>query len=90
LSFVVMPLMSPLFALSAPTMPPKKPTPGESTLKSRMIDALKSLAFTGVPFEYLMPLRRVSVYRLFPFVTFGSDCARYGTIVAPSGPFTCL
>src|SRR3954470_1829503 len=54
-SSVVMPLMSPFFALSAPTMLPKNPTPGESTLKSRTIDVLKSLAFTGVPSEYFRP-----------------------------------
>src|SRR3954451_10999693 len=71
LSSVVIPLMSPLFALSDPTMPPKKPTPGESTLKSRTIDDLKSLALTGVPSEYFTPDRSVIVYVLPPFVTFG-------------------
>src|SRR3954462_13750119 len=70
-SLVWMPLIEPLFALSDPTMPPKKPTPGESTLKSRTIDAVKSLAFTGVPSEYFRPLRRIIVYVLPPFVTFG-------------------
>ena len=51
---------------------PKKPTPGESTLKSRSIVASKSLALTGVPSEYLRPFRSVIVYVLPPFVTFGS------------------
>src|SRR3954454_3080774 len=92
-SLAVMPLIEPDFVLlnwSAPTMFPKKPTPGESTLKSRSIDALKSLALTGVPSEYLIPLRRVIVYVLPPSVTFGRSCARYGTMVAPSGPLACL
>src|SRR6476659_9506419 len=94
LSFVVMPEMWPEFGFfenaSAPTMFPKNPTPGESTLKSRSIVAAKSLALTGVPSEYFRPFRRVIVYVLPPSVTLGTSCARYGTIVAPSGPFTCL
>ncbi len=56
--------MWPVFVLAnwlAPTMLPKKPTPGESSLKSRSIVAWKSLALTAVPSEYLMPLRSVSV-----------------------------
>src|SRR5580765_135199 len=64
-SSLVMPLMSPVFVLayvSAPTMFPKKPTPGESSLKSRSIVASKSLALIGVPSEYFRPLRRLSVY----------------------------
>src|ERR671930_1232651 len=67
LSFATMPVMWPFFVfenLSAPTMFEKKPTPGESTLKSRSIVARKSLAFTGVPSEYLRPLRSVIVYVL--------------------------
>ena len=69
---------------------PKKPTPGESTWKSRSIVALKSLALTGAPFEYFSPFRRVSVYVLPSDETVGRFSARYGTIVAPSGPLTCL
>src|SRR5919202_6330650 len=60
LSFVMIPLMWPFFVfenVSAPWIWSKKPTPGESTLYRRSIDALKSLAFTGVPFEYFRPLR---------------------------------
>jgi hypothetical protein len=68
----------------------KNPTPGESTLKSRSIVARKSLALTVAPFEYLMPFRSVMVYVLPSDETVGSASARYGTIVAPSGPFTCL
>src|SRR5436305_11015998 len=92
-SFAVMPLIPPVLVLpnwSAPTMLPKKPTPGESTLKSRSIDDLKSVALTGDPSEYLIPLRSVIVYVLPPSVTFGRSCARYGTMVAPSGPLACL
>src|SRR5207253_6535212 len=54
-SSAVMPGMSPFFVLenlSAPTMFVKKPTPGESMRKRRLIAYLKSLALTGVPFEY--------------------------------------
>src|SRR5207244_858628 len=67
-SSAVIPAMSPFFVFenaSAPTMFVKKPTPGESTWNSRLIAYLKSLAFTGVPFEYLRPERSVSVY-VFP------------------------
>src|ERR1022692_2502065 len=56
------PLMWPVFVLEywlAPTMLLKKPTPGESILKSRSIVAWKSLALTAVPSEYLRPLRAV-------------------------------
>ena len=63
-SSVVIPLMSPFFVLpnwSAPTMLPKKPTPGESTMKSRLMAFLKSLALTAVPSEYLRPERSVIV-----------------------------
>src|SRR5690242_11797624 len=63
-SFAVIPLMWPFFVFekeSAPTMFPKKPTLGESTLKSRSIVAGKSVALTGVPSEYLRPLRSVIV-----------------------------
>src|SRR2546423_357456 len=92
-SFAVMPVMWPFFVFekeSAPTMFPKKPTLGESTLKLRSIVARKSVAFTGVPSEYLRPLRSVSVYVLPSDETFGRAFARYGTIVAPSGPLACL
>ena len=64
-SSVVIPLIPPFFVLPnalAPTMFPKKPTPGESTLNSRSMVALKSLALTAVPSEYLRPLRSVSEY----------------------------
>ncbi len=54
----------------------KNPTPGESTLKSRSIVDRKSLAFTVAPFEYLMPLRSVSVYVLPSDETVGSASAR--------------
>ena len=59
-----MPVMCPVFVFencSAPTMPVKKPTPGESTLKRRSIVERKSLALTGLPSEYVTPLRSVSV-----------------------------
>src|SRR5260370_1342453 len=92
-SSAVIPPIEPFFVLEnavAPTMFPKKPTPGESTLNRRSIVALKSLALTAVPSEYLRPLRRVSVYVLPSDETVGNACARYGTRVAPSGPYTCL
>src|SRR2546423_6103912 len=91
--FVSMPVMWPVLVLpkaSAPSMLLKKPTPGESTLKSRSMVARKSLAFTGVPSEYLRPLRSVRVYVLPSDEIFGRSFARYGTIVAPSGPLACL
>src|SRR5258707_14084848 len=69
---------------------PKKPTPGESTLKSRSMVAAKSLALMAVPSEYLRPLRSVKVYVFASVETFGRSFARYGTSVAPSGPFACL
>jgi hypothetical protein len=46
---------------SEPAMFEKKPIPGELSLKSRMIVALKSLAFTGWPFEYFSPSRSVNL-----------------------------
>jgi len=63
-SSVTIPEMSEHFVgfpshLSAPTMFEKKPMPGELSRKSRMIVALKSLAVTGWPFEYFIPLRSV-------------------------------
>ena len=45
-------------------MLPKKPTPGESTLKSRSIVAAKSLALIGVPSEYFRPVFRTRAVRL--------------------------
>src|SRR5918911_4349162 len=54
-SSVMIPEMPLVFALLAPTIWSKKPTPGESTLYRRSIDALKSLALTGCPFEYFRP-----------------------------------
>ena len=56
-SSTVMPLMSPFFVFancSAPTMPVKKPTPGESIRKSRLIVA-EVRRLTGVPSEYFKP-----------------------------------
>ena len=64
--------------------------PASRPCKSRSIVAGKSLALTGVPFEYLMPSRSVNVYVNPSAETFGRSFARYGTSVAPSGPFTCL
>src|SRR6266540_7412579 len=92
-SSAVMPEMSPFFVsenVSAPTVFVKKPTPGESTRKSRLIAYLKSLALTAVPSEYLRPLRSVSVYVLPSDEICGRSSASAGTIVAPSGPLTCL
>ena len=68
----------------------KNPTPGESARKSRLIAYLKSLALTGAPFEYLRPERSVNVYVLPSEEICGKSLARAGTIVAPSGPLTCL
>ncbi len=64
LSSTTIPEMPPFFVfekVSAPTIWSKKPTPGESTLYSRSIDALKSLALTAWPFEYLRPSRSVNL-----------------------------
>src|SRR3954454_20891234 len=84
-SSAVMPEISPFFVFenwSAPTMFVKKPTPGESARKSRLIAYAKSLALTGAPFEYFKPLRRVSVYVLPSDETCGKSLASAGTIVA--------
>src|SRR6266568_1988909 len=92
-SSAVIPEMSPFFVFenwSAPTMFVKKPTPGESTRNRRLIAYLKSLAFTGVPFEYLRPERSVSLYVLPSEEICGMSFASAGTRVAPSGPETCL
>jgi hypothetical protein len=59
-------------------------------LKSRSIVYRKSLAFTGFPLEYFRPSRSVNLY-VFPSAEMvGIFSARYGTSVAPPGPFSCL
>src|SRR3954447_7698870 len=53
-SSVLMPEISPFLVLensSAPTMPVKKPTPGEFIRNRRLIEYAKSLALTGLPSE---------------------------------------
>ena len=60
----------------APLMFEKRPTLGDWSLKSRSIVAPKSLGFTGVPSEYLRPLRSFSLYVLPSAETFGMSCAR--------------
>src|SRR5262245_21909872 len=92
-SLVVIPVMLPFFVFenwSAPLMFVKKPTPGESAWKSRWIAYLKSLALTAEPFEYLRPGRKVIVYVRPSDEICGRSFASAGTIVAPSGPLTCL
>ena len=82
LSLDVMPVMWPLYFgpdaanASAPLMFEKRPTLGDWSLKSRSTVAPKSLAFTGVPSEYLRPLRSFSLYVLPSAETFGMSCAR--------------
>ena len=49
---------------------------GDWSLKSRSIVALKSLAFTGLPSEYLRPLRSFSLYVLPSAEIFGISWAR--------------
>src|SRR3954453_12116336 len=84
LSFVTMPGMWPFFVVenwSPPWIAEKKPTPGESTLYRRSIEARKSLALTGVPSEYFR-LSRSWNLRSFPSAeTVGMLFARYGTSV---------
>src|SRR3954452_3534973 len=92
-SSALIPEISPFFDFekaSAPTMFVKNPTPDESSRNRRLTVYGKSLAFTGVPFEYFSPLRKVSVYVRPSDETCGRLCASAGTIVAPSGPLTCL
>jgi hypothetical protein len=45
-----------------------------------------SCGVSGVPSENLIPFRNVNVYVLPPFVGFGTDSARSGTILVPSAP----
>ena len=73
---------------SAPRMLRKKAAPAESSLKSRSTVALKSLAFTSAPFEYLSPSRSVRRYVRPSREMRGSAAARYGTSRAPAGPLT--
>ena len=73
-----------------PWMFEKNPTPGESTLNNRSIDARKSLAFTSVPSEYFSPSRSLKLTFLPSAEIFGIASARYGTSVAPAFPDSCL
>src|SRR6185437_14199748 len=88
--------MCPFFVVAKPLGPltplitPKKPTPGESTLNRRSIDAAKSLALTEVPSEYFRPSRSLKLSLVPSAETFGMLSARYGSSVAPSEPETCL
>src|SRR5690242_7267904 len=55
-------------------------------LNRRSKVALTSAPVSVLPFENLIPLRRVKVHVLPPLVGFGIDSARSGTIFVPSVP----
>ena len=78
------------FAPLTPEMAEKKPTPGESILNARSMLYLKSLALSGLPFEYFRFGRSVN-FRSFPSAEiFGMLSARYGRSCAPAAPATWL
>src|SRR5581483_6903951 len=58
-------------------------------LKRRTNVAFTCCGVTVWPFENLMPDRSVNVYVLPPFVGFGTDVARSGTIFVPAAPAAC-
>src|SRR5512133_1949591 len=58
----------------------------EPILNSRSKVYLTSLAFSSLPFENLIPLRRGKVYVLPPSVGLGIEVARSGTSFGPSVP----
>lgn len=88
-SSVTIPEMSPFLVCAnrcAPTIPVKKPLPGESTRNSRSIDAFQSLAFTKRPSEYSRRSRSVNRYVLPSSAISGRSSASAGMSVVPSGP----
>jgi hypothetical protein len=56
----------------------------------RLTVYLKSEALTGLPFEYLRPLRRWRTYLLPPSETFGRLRASPGMTSLPDLPAACL
>src|SRR5512133_2958758 len=55
-------------------------------LNKRSKVAFTSAPFSVLPFENLIPGRSLNVQVLPPFVGFGIDCARSGTLFVPSLP----
>jgi hypothetical protein len=71
---------------SLPAMLEKKPIPGEFSLKSRMIEFLKSLALMGSPFENLSPFRSVNLRSVPSLFDFGRASAIAGMILVQPTP----